>query len=83
MASRGITKIFIGNLPWTVGHRELVSYFKQFGKVLNANVVFDKRSGHSKGYGFVTFLNKSALDNLDNKTVHLLEGNNLNIQKTE
>jgi len=83
MASRGAFKLFVGNLPWTVGHRDLVLYFKQFGKVLNANVIFDKKTGHSKGYGFVTFQNKSSIENLDNRTNHILEGNNLNVQKPE
>ena len=37
---------------------DLEAYFRQFGKLVNSIVIKDKRSGLSKGYGFVTFLNE-------------------------
>jgi RNA recognition motif-containing protein len=79
MASTGraLNKIFVSNLPWTIGHSELRTYFTEFGKVLNSNVVFDKKTGLSKGYGFIVFSNKQAIDNLANKPKHVLEGNTI------
>lgn len=79
--ARGLHKLFVGNLPWTVGNQELRSYFKDFGKIVNATVVFDKKTGLSKGYGFVSFTNLSILQKIENEPKHLLEGNYLNIQK--
>lgn len=76
-------KLFVGNLPWSVGHQELRKYFKEFGRVITANVVFDKKTGCSKGYGFVIFSNKSALASLESKPKLALEGHNLNIQPAE
>lgn len=76
-------KLFVGNLPWSVGHPELRKYFKEFGRVITANVVFDKKTGCSKGYGFVIFSNKSALALLESKPKLALEGHTLNIQPTE
>ncbi|XP_055845184.1 SRA stem-loop-interacting RNA-binding protein, mitochondrial [Episyrphus balteatus] len=81
-SARGLHKLFVGNLPWTVGNQELRSYFKDFGKVLNASVVFDKKTGLSKGYGFVTFNHLSLLQNVENTQKHILEGNYLNVQKS-
>jgi len=83
MAANGtlFQKLFVGNLPWTIGHRELRGYFKEFGRVISANVVFDKKTGLSKGYGFVLLDSKSALENLEKKNIHLLEGQALTIQK--
>lgn len=84
MATSGrFHKLFIGNLPWSVGHHELRQYFKEFGRVISANVIFDKNTGCSKGYGFVVFSNKAALTNLESKPKLTLEGNNLNIQPSE
>lgn len=85
MASTGRTfqKIFIGNLPWTVGHSELRNYFKEFGRVISANVVFDKNSGCSKGYGFVVMNNKTALSNVEKKSKHVLEGSVIQISPAQ
>lgn len=79
MASRNVCKLFVGNLPWTVGHRELRHHFSQFGHVVFTNVVFDRSTGMSKQFGFVQFGNKAGYDAALNKSTHLLEGNILEI----
>lgn len=79
-ASRIINKLFVGNIPWTVGHRELVEYFSQFGHVNVAKVVFDRSSGLSRGYGFVEFSARNGYDNATNKGNHTLEGHSLSLQ---
>jgi len=79
MAARAVQRIFVGNLPWTVGHQELRHYFAEFGHVGSAHVVFDKNSGMSKGYGFVNFGNQSGFSNAINKQNHHLEGNHLTV----
>ncbi|KAH8238141.1 SRA stem-loop-interacting RNA-binding protein, mitochondrial [Drosophila serrata] len=79
---KSVHRIFVGNLPWTVGHQELRGYFREFGRVVSANVIFDKRTGCSKGYGFVSFNSLAALEKIENEQKHVLEGNYLNIQKS-
>lgn len=74
MASRGITKLFVANLSWTIGTRELMNYFREFGRIANASVIFDKNTGVSKGYGFVTYYSKDSLEKINNQKVHVLEG---------
>lgn len=81
-ASRNIYRLFVGNLPWTVSHQQLKVYFKDFGRVINANVIFDKKSGLSKGYGFVTLNSLKSVEKIESEQKHVLEGNYLNIQKT-
>ncbi|XP_046413091.1 SRA stem-loop-interacting RNA-binding protein, mitochondrial-like [Neodiprion fabricii] len=68
-------KLFVSNLPWTVAHRQLKEYFSQFGFISNAYVVFDRTTGMSKGYGFVTFSSPKELNVAVKKTHHFLEGN--------
>lgn len=82
MASRNIYRVFVGNLPWTVGHRELRHHFSQFGHISNSNVVFDRSTGMSRGFGFVQFGNRNGFDAAINKSTHFLEGNNLDVQPT-
>ncbi len=48
-------KIYVGNLPFRYGFKELVDLFEKFGKIQEAIVIADKSSGRSKGFGFVTF----------------------------
>ncbi|XP_065364359.1 heterogeneous nuclear ribonucleoprotein A/B [Calliphora vicina] len=81
-ASKNIYRLFVGNLPWTVSHQQLKVYFKDFGRVINANVIFDKKTGLSRGYGFVTVNSLNAVEKIENEQKHVLDGNYLNIQKT-
>ncbi|KAG6461615.1 hypothetical protein O3G_MSEX012736 [Manduca sexta] len=73
-------RLYVGNLPWTVGHRQLTEYFSQFGPVQSARVVFDRSTGLSKGYGFIEFASPSGAADATNKQVHILEGLNLTVQ---
>lgn len=73
-------RLYVGNLAWTVGHRQLREYFAQFGPVQSARVVFDRSTGLSRGYGFVEFVSPSGAADATNKQVHTLEGLNLNVQ---
>ncbi|XP_073830438.1 SRA stem-loop interacting RNA binding protein 1 [Musca autumnalis] len=80
--ARNVYRLFVGNIPWTVSHQQLKGYFKEFGRVINANVVFDKKTGLSRGYGFVTLNSLKTVQAIENEQKHSLEGNYLNIQKT-
>ena len=45
--------IYVGNLPYKVRDEELRDAFEEFGEVYSAEVIVDRRSNRSKGYGFV------------------------------
>ncbi|KAF9577281.1 hypothetical protein BGW38_007621, partial [Lunasporangiospora selenospora] len=47
--------LFIGNLSLTTTGNSLRSGFEEVGKVIDAIVERDRESGHSLGFGFVTF----------------------------
>ncbi len=56
-----MAKIYIGNLPWSVGDKELAEMFASYGDVSEAVVIKDKYSGRSKGFGFVTFSDEASV----------------------
>ncbi len=45
--------IYVGNLPYSVKNDELREAFEAFGAVSSAEVIFDRRTKRSRGYGFV------------------------------
>lgn len=47
-------KIYVAGLPWITKTEGLRSYFEQFGEIVNANVVCDRATTRSKGFGFVS-----------------------------
>ena len=65
------TKIYVGNLPFSVRDKELQDLFAPFGKVSEATVITDRGTGRSKGFGFVTFEEeesvKKAIEELNDK----------------
>lgn len=53
-------KIYVGNLPFTYGFKELTGLFEKFGEIQEAIVIADKYEGRSKGFGFVTFADEKS-----------------------
>lgn len=61
-------KIFVGGLPLSVNNGTtkfdseiLKSYFQQFGKVLEANIVYNHETMKSRGFGFVIFQDEDTV----------------------
>jgi RNA recognition motif-containing protein len=64
-------KIYVGNMSFKVGNGELEELFASFGKVESAQVITDRVTGRSKGFGFVEMSNdaeaQAAIDALNGK----------------
>jgi RNA recognition motif-containing protein len=71
-------KIFVGNLRWGLRDENLREIFSPFGEIAEAIVIMERRTGRSKGFGFVTFASQdaaqSAVDGMHGKEV---EGRNI------
>ena len=52
--------IYVGNLPYSVKSHELKEAFESFGDVASAEVIFDRRTKRSRGYGFVEMDDEAA-----------------------
>ena len=66
-------KIYCGNLSYSVGSQQLEELFSAYGNVVSAQVIVDRDTGRSKGFGFVEMSSQqeanaaiSALDGKDN-----------------
>lgn len=56
-------RLYVGNLAWGVDNLTLETLFSEQGKVKEATVVYDRDSGRSRGFGFVTYGSAQEVDN--------------------
>ncbi len=65
------TKLFIGSLAWATNDDSLKDFFSQAGTVVSANVIVDRDTNRSKGFGFVEMSSdeeaKKAVEELNGK----------------
>lgn len=57
-------KVFVGGLPLTVSNETLKSYFEQFGKVVEANIIYNHETMRSRGFGFVIFQDENTVEEI-------------------
>ncbi|WP_145095577.1 RNA recognition motif domain-containing protein [Anatilimnocola aggregata] len=50
-------RIYVGNLPWSYSSSDLEALFAEYGQVAAAEVVMDRETGRSRGFGFVQMAN--------------------------
>ncbi|KAK8561906.1 hypothetical protein V6N13_148945 [Hibiscus sabdariffa] len=55
-------RVYVGNLSWGVDDLALETLFSEQGKVVEAKVVYDRESGRSRGFGFVTYNSTEEVD---------------------
>ncbi len=55
-------KIYVGNLSYEVTEDELKQEFMSFGEVTSVNIITDRDSGRTKGFGFVEMASKSEAE---------------------
>lgn len=58
--------IYVGNLAYSVTEDQLREAFGQFGEVSRVNVIMDRETGRSKGFGFVEMANNSEAESAIN-----------------
>ncbi|KAL6503109.1 hypothetical protein OROHE_023738 [Orobanche hederae] len=79
-SSDNTNRVYVGNLAWGVDNHTLETLFSEQGRVTEASVVYDKESGRSRGFGFVTYsssdeVNKAILSfngmDLDGRSIRV------------
>ncbi|KAI3748412.1 hypothetical protein L6452_11457 [Arctium lappa] len=83
-SSDNTNKVYVGNLAWSVDNLALETLFQDQGNVMEARVIYDRDSGRSKGFGFVTYSSadevNSAIESLDGLNV---DGRNIRVTVAE
>lgn len=75
-------KLYVGNLNEGTAENELRNLFSTVGELINVNIVKDKHSGNSKGFGFVEYessqLGKTAISKFNG---HILDGMKITVNE--
>ncbi|GAV90834.1 RRM_1 domain-containing protein/RRM_6 domain-containing protein, partial [Cephalotus follicularis] len=85
MDVKGVTrtkKIFVGGIPPSLTGEELKEYFSLYGSIVEHQIMLDRKTGRSRGFGFVTFETEDAVEKVfsEGKT-HELAGKEVEIKK--
>ncbi|MBT3993801.1 MAG: RNA-binding protein [Gammaproteobacteria bacterium] len=54
--------IYVGNIAWSMTEDDLEALFAEHGTVVSANIITDKYSGRSRGFGFVEMEDDAAAE---------------------
>lgn len=76
--------IFVAKLSWDTQSEDLQETFEAYGEVVSANVITDKMTGRSKGFGFVEMENDDdALRAIEELNETELDGRTIVVKKAE
>lgn len=76
-------KLFVGNLPWSVGDAELGELFAAHGTVQSARVINDRDTGRSRGFGFVEMETDDVSALIRATDGREVDGRNLRVNEAE
>ena len=63
--------IYVGNLSYDMNENDLEQLFAEHGPVVKVNIIQDRETGRSKGFGFVEMTNQADGE----KAIEALDGN--------
>jgi RNA recognition motif-containing protein len=76
--------IYVGQLPYSVTEEELREMFLQYGEVASLNLIMDRYSGQSKGFGFIEMPNNSEADQaIKGLNKSMLKGREIKVNQSE
>jgi len=52
------TKLYVGNISFNTSNQDLIDMFSEAGTVQSANIIEDRETGRSRGFGFVEMASK-------------------------
>jgi RNA recognition motif-containing protein len=78
--SNASVKLFIGGLSVDTREEDIREHFSQFGTVVDASVVVDKKSGESRGFGFCSLAEHAAGERVVAKRQHIINGQSVGVR---
>ncbi|CAN4126143.1 unnamed protein product [Withania somnifera] len=83
-SSDSSNRVYVGNLSWGVDDLSLRELFSEQGKVVDAKVIYDRDSGRSRGFGFVTYSSNKEVNNaIDSLNGVDLDGRSIRVSAAE
>ena len=76
-------KLYVGNLPWSTGEAELEEMFSAIGAVSSANVITDRDTGRSRGFGFVEMSSDDAKRAIEELNGNEVDGRAIKVNEAE
>ena len=76
-------KLYVGNLPWSTGEAELEEMFAAIGAVSSANVITDRDTGRSRGFGFVEMSDDDAKRAIEELNGNEIDGRAIKVNEAE
>ena len=76
-------KLYVGNLPWSTGEAELEEMFAAIGAVSSANVITDRDTGRSRGFGFVEMSDDDAKRAIEELNGNEVDGRTIKVNEAE
>ena len=76
--------IYVGQLPYSVKEDQLREMFSEYGEIASVNLIKDRFSGQSKGFGFIDMPNNSEADKaIKALNKSLLHGREIKVNQAE
>ncbi|CAI9780616.1 unnamed protein product [Fraxinus pennsylvanica] len=74
-------KIFIGGLARETTSAQFIEYFGKYGEITDSVIMKDRKTGHPRGFGFVTYADPAVVDRVIEET-HIINGKQVEIKRT-
>jgi RNA recognition motif-containing protein len=74
-------KIFVGGLHYDTRDAEFRSYFEKYGTVVSAEVMFNRETHKSRGFGFIIFETISSVDSVCAHGDHIIDGKVVEVKR--
>ena len=74
-------KIYVGNMPFSMDEAQLRNLFAEYGEVGSANVITDRETGRSRGFGFVEMADEEAKNAISSLADQEVDGRRLNVNE--
>uniref|UniRef100_K3WL69 RRM domain-containing protein n=1 Tax=Globisporangium ultimum (strain ATCC 200006 / CBS 805.95 / DAOM BR144) TaxID=431595 RepID=K3WL69_GLOUD len=74
-------KIFVGGLHYETKDADFKKYFAQYGKVVSAEVMFNRETNKSRGFGFVIFEVENSVDLVLQEPNHVIDGKSVEVKR--
>ena len=78
-----MTKIYVGNLPFSASESELRELFGQHGTVESVSLITDRETGRPRGFGFVEMARADATRAIQNLNGRELGGRPLRVNEAQ